>query len=428
MKFLYAVLILIFSLFIEYSKSIANLILKHPHNNILNIKKSDLKSRPNKYLVSSIAGGISCGFTHAIVTPLDVIKTRMQVSTKSSMRTAISELIQEGGIKSFGKGFHATLVGYLSQGFLKFGLYEVFKEKIGNRLSEYGYNPLEYKMPIWITGSVCAEVIACLALCPLEVCRISMVTSSVATEIGNVAGTTVSTSLTNTFQSILKSEGVIGLYKGLPFIFMRQLPYSCVKLVAYEALKEISLRSLNNISKNNGNKYKKVNSISSHSNYNHNKLDLDESNKDFNNMLNHHKKKKRRMFYKRNKDEDDVYVIKSLPLRRQLICGSLAGIASAVFSQPADSLLSLMCGGDKALSQCLVIESPMDIFLMWRDMGLSGMYKGVKPRIIMIATLTATQFLLFENVKKMLLNDTTSNDSSSSSSSSSSGSSESYDS
>ena len=56
-------------------------------------------------------------------------------------------------------------------------------------------------MPIWITGSVCAEVIACLALCPLEVCRISMVTSSVATEIGNVAGTTVSTSLTNTFKS-----------------------------------------------------------------------------------------------------------------------------------------------------------------------------------------------------------------------------------
>ena len=56
----------------------------------------------------------------------------------------------------------------------------------------------------------------------------------------------------------------------------------------------------------------------------------------------------------------------------------IAGAMSAIISQPADSLLSLVCGGESkyGLVSCplISIQSPGDIITTIKEIGLSGKY------------------------------------------------------
>jgi len=70
-----------------------------------------------------------------------------------------------------------------------------------------------------------AEVIASVVLCPWEVTKIFVVTNPQFTG-----------SLLNAMRHIIAVEGLIGLYKGIQFVMLRQVPYTCAKLVGYDII------------------------------------------------------------------------------------------------------------------------------------------------------------------------------------------------
>merc|ERR1711907_933342 len=75
---------------------------------------------PAYYAACAVGGILSCGGTHTLVTPLDVIKCNMQTDPKK----------YTGILQGFGglvRGWVPTLFGYSAQGAGKFGLYEFFK-------------------------------------------------------------------------------------------------------------------------------------------------------------------------------------------------------------------------------------------------------------------------------------------------------------
>ena len=75
------------------------------------------------FMKCSIAGAISCSFSHAIMVPIDNIKTKMQVSGElvgMKTREVTKQLLQRNGWKIFSKGLAATFSGYFMQGIILF--------------------------------------------------------------------------------------------------------------------------------------------------------------------------------------------------------------------------------------------------------------------------------------------------------------------
>jgi solute carrier family 25 phosphate transporter 3 len=90
------------------------------------------------YAYCGLGGLLSCGITHTMVTPLDLVKCRLQVNKEKykSLGNGFKVTLQEGGPKNLFLGWGPTAIGYSLQGICKFGFYEVFKNIYSGLLGE----------------------------------------------------------------------------------------------------------------------------------------------------------------------------------------------------------------------------------------------------------------------------------------------------
>lgn len=96
----------------------------------------------------SVIAGAGAGLVSSVVTcPLDVIKTRLQASsrsqdprTASSIRGTVKEIIAQGGLKGLYRGLGPTIAGYLPNWGIYFSVYDAVKRHMANEgaLSETG--------------------------------------------------------------------------------------------------------------------------------------------------------------------------------------------------------------------------------------------------------------------------------------------------
>jgi len=133
------------------------------------------------YFKCMIAGVLSCGLTHTLICPLDVVKCNMQVNPAKykGLFSGLKTLIAEEGANAIWKGWAPTLIGYSMQGFCKFGFYEIFKDVYQNLAGEE--NATKYRGLIYLAGSASAEFFADIALCPMEMVKVKVQTSPAGT-------------------------------------------------------------------------------------------------------------------------------------------------------------------------------------------------------------------------------------------------------
>lgn len=184
------------------------------------------------YYAASTAGGIaSCGLTHTAMTPLDVVKCNMQIDPAKYKSTSLGfgVLLKEQGVRGLFRGWVPTLLGYSAQGACKYGFYEFFKKYYSDIAGpEYA---AKYKTLIYLAGSASAEVIADVALCPMEAVKVR-----VQTQPGFARG------LSDGLPKFIKAEGALGLYKGLVPLWGRQIPYTMMKFASYENIVEMTYK------------------------------------------------------------------------------------------------------------------------------------------------------------------------------------------
>ncbi|KAK4574920.1 mitochondrial phosphate carrier protein [Recurvomyces mirabilis] len=160
----------------------------------------------------ALAGAVCCSVTHGGMTPVDVVKTRIQldpVTYNRGLIGGIRQVIAKEGAGALLTGVGPTFAGYFLQGAFKFGGYEFFKQQaIGIIGLE---NASQYRTPVYLASSALAEFFADIALCPLEATRIRMVS-----EPGFAKG------LVGGFGKIYKNEGIGGFYSGFGPILFKQ--------------------------------------------------------------------------------------------------------------------------------------------------------------------------------------------------------------
>ncbi|KAL0485806.1 mitochondrial phosphate carrier protein MIR1 [Acrasis kona] len=280
----------------------------------------------------ALAGALCCAITHGALTPVDVVKTRIQLEPErysSGMVNAFRTVIKEEGAGALLTGIGPTFAGYFLQGAFKFGGYEFWKKTL---IESVGLETAQNnRTAIYLTSSAIAEFFADVALCPLEATRIRLV-SQPGYANGLVGG----------FSRILKEEGVVrGFYSGFGPILFKQIPYTMAKFVVYEIAAE--------------NIYKAIGKSK------------DQMSSGANDAVN-------------------------------LGSGMIAGAAAAVISQPADTLLSKINKTKGAEGESISSR----LVGMSKQLGVKGLFLGLGPRIVMVATLTAGQFAIYGRIKEAL--------------------------
>ncbi|KAI0806541.1 mitochondrial carrier [Xylaria sp. FL0064] len=181
----------------------------------------------------ALAGAICCSVTHGAMTPVDVVKTRIQLDPVTYNRGMIGgfrQVIANEGAGALLTGAGPTFAGYFLQGAFKFGGYEFFKQQSINYLGIE--NATNYRTGVYLASSAAAEFFADIALCPLEATRIRLVSEP-----------TYANGLIGGFTKMLKTEGVGAFYAGFGPILFKQVPYTMTKFVVYEKVAEAVYRS-----------------------------------------------------------------------------------------------------------------------------------------------------------------------------------------
>jgi len=180
-----------------------------------------------------LAGGICAAFSHSFTTPIDVIKTRQQVDESLTglgfIKSGI-KIVKDDGALALLAGLGPTTFGYLFEGALKFGIYEVLKPGVRSMLTWTAtMTSMRYLdigvMALLISGLV-SGAIASIVLCPMEALRIRLVAQPEFATKGWIHGGL----------SMIENEGILGVFKGLTAMMSKQIPYTITKNVSFDVI------------------------------------------------------------------------------------------------------------------------------------------------------------------------------------------------
>jgi len=189
-----------------------------------------------------LAGGLCSAISHGITTPVDVIKTRKQVDQSLKdlglIKSGLKIVTNDGGVKALVAGLGPTTYGYLFEGAVKFGVYEILKPSIMSILT---WSASITSMPFLNSNTLGLIISGCLAgtaasvvLCPMEALRIRLVAEPEFAVGGWVDGGL----------SMIENEGVRGLWKGFSAMMSKQVPYTVTKNVSFDILTRIAYSML----------------------------------------------------------------------------------------------------------------------------------------------------------------------------------------
>ncbi|TRM64144.1 mitochondrial carrier domain-containing protein [Schizophyllum amplum] len=201
-----------------------------------------------EYTSFFLAGALCCTLSHGAMTPIDVVKTRIQVDPAFKGHGFVSgtrNLIANEGASALLTGFGPTAVGYLAQGGAKFAGYEFWKKRFVQIAGDQE-TAVKYRTAIYLGASSIAEFFADILLTPLEATRIRLVSQR-----GYATG------LTTGFARLAREGGVRELYAGFLPILCKQIPYAIGQFTVNEfchetvnrAMSEDTKRTLSNTSK-----------------------------------------------------------------------------------------------------------------------------------------------------------------------------------
>lgn len=277
---------------------------------------------PQYYAGCTLGGILACGPTHAALTPIDVLKCNMQIDPVKykSVSAAFRTVVSEQGIAGLARGWVPTLFGYGAQGACKYGFYEFFKKYYTDLAG--AENGKRYKTALYLAGSASAEVIADIALCPMEAVKVRVQTQPEFAK-----------GLSDGLPKLLATEGFAGLYKGIGALWGRQVPYTMMKFATFENTVEA--------------------------------------------------------FYDHiiPSPRDECSVVTKLGV--SFASGYIAGVGCAIVSHPADNLVSFLNNAKGASVKQAINE-----------MGVVNLFtRGLPLRIVMIGSLSAVQWAIYDAVK-----------------------------
>lgn len=178
---------------------------------------------PPSLLTQVGMAGSAAVITVSFIHPIDVVKTRIQISSEYSklgMGGTVSKITGEEGVMALWKGVNAAWLREASYTSLRLGLYEPVKVLFGAHESGAPF----YKK--FLAGSA-AGAIGSLAGNPFDVLKTKMMAASGAEP----------PSMMSTARELMAKQGVAGFYRGIDSNILRAMVLNGTKMACYDQSK-----------------------------------------------------------------------------------------------------------------------------------------------------------------------------------------------
>ncbi|KAF2716358.1 mitochondrial carrier [Polychaeton citri CBS 116435] len=203
------------------------------------------------------AGAISGGVTSVILTPIELVKCRMQVpmdispvdptlgrvrptSATISPLTVMAQVYRSEGLKGFWRGQLGTLIREMGGSAAWFGTYETlslyFKRKQAAQASSAKAQQASTSLPIHqqMLSGAAAGMMYNFLFFPADTIKSKMQTG----DLGPAVGSKRRVTFWNVSTELWKVHGLKGLYRGCGITVVRSAPSSALIFTIYEGLRE----------------------------------------------------------------------------------------------------------------------------------------------------------------------------------------------
>ncbi|XP_042499325.1 adenine nucleotide transporter BT1, chloroplastic/mitochondrial-like [Macadamia integrifolia] len=179
---------------------------------------------------ASLVAGAVAGVSSTLCTyPLELIKTRLTIQrgVYKNLLDAFLKILREEGPAELYRGLTPSLIGVVPYAASNYFAYDTLRKTYRKVFKQEEIGNIE----TLLIGSA-AGAIASSATFPLEVARKQM-------QVGALSGRQIYKNVFHALSSILKQEGIGGLYKGLGPSCMKLVPAAGISFMCYEACKRI---------------------------------------------------------------------------------------------------------------------------------------------------------------------------------------------
>ncbi|EHK17538.1 uncharacterized protein TRIVIDRAFT_214109 [Trichoderma virens Gv29-8] len=191
-----------------------------------------------------VAGAVSGAAATGVTYPLDLLRTRFAAQGRhrvySSLRGALWDIYRDEGLKGFFRGLGPALGQIIPFMGIFFASYEGLRLQLGHLHLPWGSGDA--------TAGIVASVVAKTAVFPLDLVRKRIQVQGPTRSKYVYNDIPVYTSAVRGLRSIYRTEGLRGLYKGLPISLVKAAPASAITLWTYER----SLKLLMSFDKDKG--------------------------------------------------------------------------------------------------------------------------------------------------------------------------------
>nr|XP_046231445.1 calcium-binding mitochondrial carrier protein SCaMC-2 isoform X1 [Scatophagus argus] len=177
-----------------------------------------------------VAGSLAGAIAQSSIYPMEVLKTRLalrKTGQYSGILDCAKQILQREGVAAFYKGYIPNMLGIIPYAGIDLAVYETLKNSWLQRFATDSADPGVFVLlACGTTSSTCGQ----LSSYPLALVRTRM--QAQATLQGGPQ-----MNMTGLFRHIIRTEGVMGLYRGLAPNFMKVIPSVSISYVVYEYLK-----------------------------------------------------------------------------------------------------------------------------------------------------------------------------------------------
>lgn len=170
----------------------------------------------------SLSGAICASGVNLVLTPLDVVKTKVQIAPDryEKILPSFASVWKDEGATTFFTGWLPTVTGHFVGGGVLYAATEVIRRYL---IDAAGVNAMSLEVPIILVSAGIASAVAGALYCPFDAIRIRSVAQP------DFGGNAIETAT-----RMVEEEGIEVLTDAIPVFVAKQVPYAAVKFTIFD--------------------------------------------------------------------------------------------------------------------------------------------------------------------------------------------------